>query len=316
MGPKRPPTPLEIFFKLINKSARVILYKPLEGCSVTVSKKSRLFSTFKNQSGLGLVEVMIASGILTVLMLGVANMMTSSAKTSSSIEKSLGWDQLISIVTQSLNSPTVCTQMLNKVVIQDKKPFTLCIGGQNTPCTTGIAIGGPNSIYGGILIGATPIPAPPGSPPNPVPMAWAVPSPGIPPGGGQVVAYFTINGDLKGPNPNADAIVGGGIRSTATIAPKGLMVTATVNAAGVIQSCSGGSSSNSLGAFQCRLFSASQYVNNNNVLASCNAIYPYALNGGCSSMGRIDVDYISTNIQYCHQNGGTNMLTSYINCCQ
>ncbi len=56
------------------------------------------------------------------------------------------------------------------------------------------------------------------------------------------------------------------------------------------------------------------------VAQSCSATYPYALNGGCNGPnlgaagGRINVDYIQNNIQYCYSEGGN--IDAFITCCQ
>jgi hypothetical protein len=64
----------------------------------------------------------------------------------------------------------------------------------------------------------------------------------------------------------------------------------------------------------CQSFSVGA-LTSGNVSVSCGGGYPTAINGGCSSQGRMDLDYLSPTGQTCHQNGGTVQVDAYITCC-
>lgn len=71
-----------------------------------------------SSSGMGLLEVVIASAILVIIALGISNVVVNGQQGAQSVQKHLDSSQLQSFITQTLNTPELCT---------------LSLAGQNPP---------------------------------------------------------------------------------------------------------------------------------------------------------------------------------------
>jgi len=97
-----------------------------------------------NNSGMSLIEVMIAAVIGMIVLYGISVMMTFNMRTSKSIQLSMDFNQLSSTIQQIINNPTACKDVFSKF------NFTAPTGGSLPRPITG-AVLSPLELNGAII---------------------------------------------------------------------------------------------------------------------------------------------------------------------